>query len=60
MTSADRETILSALLTGSLLVDDLVAMEKAGLATGFKPGIPKKYQREINRALKLIDETKPQ
>jgi len=45
-------------MTAEGLIDDLAGIEKAGLATGFKAGVPAKMKRENIAALKALENLK--
>lgn len=49
------DVVLAALMVGKILTEDLIELEKNGLATGLKPGVPRKHLREINHALSILD-----
>ena len=50
-----EQVIFSALMVGKILTEDLIEIERNGLETGLKPGVPAKHLREINNALSILD-----
>lgn len=61
----DRSTpdilpIWMALMTAHILIDDLIAVERAGVkATGFKKGVPERMRAENQKAFKILAKINP-
>lgn len=57
LASGDRDLIAETLLEAHGLWDDLSAMERNGLPTGFKKGHPAKRARAAKRAYDIFEQS---
>lgn len=53
MIGTDTDPIFNALMTGKILVEDMIAIDRAGIDTGFKRQSLQKMLREANEAIRL-------
>lgn len=54
LTQVQAEKTWDALFHGRTIIEDLIALEQAGIPSGYKPGILKGYLKDILKAQKLM------
>ena len=55
MTARELDIIWQALMTGQSLIEDQIALEQAGLESGFDKGVLRNYRRESDKALAIVN-----
>lgn len=55
MTDKEKDILWDALMTAEVLIDDIIAVEEAGLTSGYKKGVAKTWRRSNEQALSILN-----